>query len=117
MPPTPTVDEWLAAFTHPLAAELEALRRILTSIDGLTERIKWNAPSYHHDGTDVATFMVRRPDELLLIVHHPLAPTIESPLLEGEHDDGRRIAHFRSMGDVTSGEEELRSVVERLVAG
>jgi hypothetical protein len=106
----PTVDEWLAGFAHPLVAELEALRSILNSIDGVAERIKWNAPSYHHDGVDVATFMVRYDEELLLIVHHPLAPTIESPLLEGDFEDGRRIVHFRSMDDVVAGEDELRRV-------
>jgi hypothetical protein len=116
MAKTVSVDEWLAGFSHPLAAELQALRGILNSLEPLTERIKWNAPSWHVGGVDVATMMVRRDDDLLLIFHHPRVVDVESPLFEEAHDDGRRIAHFRSMDAVAAGEHEVRRVVAALVA-
>ena len=114
--PDSSVAEWMDAFTHPLRPVLEAARGILTHLPGVGERVKWNAPSYHHDGTDIATFMVRRDDEIVLIFHHPETPSIASPLLEGDYADGRRMVHFRSPDEVAAAADELRSVVARHIA-
>lgn len=114
--PDSSVAEWMGAFTHPLRPVLEAARAILSPLPGIGERIKWNAPSYHHDYTDIATFMVRRDDEIVLIFHHPETPSIVSPLLEGGYADGRRMVHFRSADEATTTADELRSVVATHIA-
>ncbi|WP_373872464.1 DUF1801 domain-containing protein [Planobispora siamensis] len=35
----------------------------------ITERVKWNAPSFCHDGVDRVTFLLRSADRLQLVFH------------------------------------------------
>lgn len=51
------VDRFLAKLDHPRVAEIEAIRATILGCDpGITERIKWNAPSFCHSGEDRVTF-------------------------------------------------------------
>jgi hypothetical protein len=63
------VDRFLETLDHPLKAEIAELRAaILASNDRITERIKWNAPSFGYDD-DRVTFKLRPADRLQLIFH------------------------------------------------
>jgi hypothetical protein len=43
------VDAYLRQLDHPLKAEIQALREIIKRVHpGITERIKWNAPSFRN---------------------------------------------------------------------
>ncbi len=43
-----TVDELMARRSHPLAAEIDALRTIIrNATPAIAERVKWNGPSYY----------------------------------------------------------------------
>ena len=67
---TPTVDEHLDALDLPLRSSIDAVRRaILGSTDGLTEHIKWNAPSYVADGEDRVTFRFPPKGGIQLVLH------------------------------------------------
>lgn len=63
------VDRFLATLTHPLKAEIEALRRLFLSADArIQEGIKWNAPSFHC-GDWFATFDLRSEKWVQIILH------------------------------------------------
>ena len=103
------VGQFMAALGHPMRAEIEALRSLLKSTDPqISERIKWNAPSYFSGETDLVTFapFARKTDEVMLVFHHPAVVKIPSPILEGNFKD-RRLAVFKSMAEVNSGDAAL----------
>ncbi len=64
------VAEYFAALDHPLKDVLLRVREAILSADGgLTEHIKWKAPSFCHAGDDRVTFNLYRDGSLLLIFH------------------------------------------------
>ncbi len=67
---TEAVNQFMAELTHPLKAEIEAVRAIILSADaGITEHIKWNAPSFCYAGDDRVTFKLHPPQRIQLIFH------------------------------------------------
>ena len=67
---TADVDAYLAELEHPMAGAASALRlRILDGVSGVTEHIKWNAPSFVVDGEDRVTFRMHPKGSLQLILH------------------------------------------------
>ena len=55
------VREFTGELSHPLKAGIEDVRSaILASDDGITEHIKWNAPSFCWEGEDRVTQSSRR---------------------------------------------------------
>jgi hypothetical protein len=66
----PAVVEFLRDLSHPLKPGiLEVRSAILAADEGITEHIKWNAPSFCHDGDDRVTFRLRPGDRLQLVFH------------------------------------------------
>ena len=64
------VAAYFAALDHPLKDVLLRARESILSADGgLTEHIKWKAPSFCHSGDDRITFNLYRDGSLLLIFH------------------------------------------------
>ena len=52
---SPDVAEFVRELSHPLKPGVEELRAaILASDDGITEQIKWNAPSFHAHAVDLS---------------------------------------------------------------
>ncbi len=115
------VISYMKALKHPLKDEMEEIRKIIKGVDKrISERIKWNAPSYYYI-QDMVTFGPARPgspygDKLLLVFHHPLIVKIKSELLEGEFKD-RRLAYFESMKEIKSNKKELIRIISELVSG
>ena len=108
------VAEYMQKLEHPLKAEIEALRAIIKSANpAISERIKWNAPSYHAN-EDFLTFNHRMPDKVHLIFHHAKISEINSPILEGEYKD-RRMVYFENMEAVVARKAELTSVINRVI--
>jgi hypothetical protein len=69
-PKQPTVDEFLAALAHARRVDIDRLRSALLASDcELGERIKWNAPSFGHDGNDRVTFRLQPADRFELVLH------------------------------------------------
>lgn len=65
-----TVEGFLSALSHRRIDVIRALRRILLSVDpGVSERIKWNAPSFCSAGDDRITMRLHPGDRLELILH------------------------------------------------
>ena len=65
-----SVDAFMAALQHRAKSDIEALRQlILAASPGLTERIKWNAPSFGPGNDDRITMRLQPGDQLQLIFH------------------------------------------------
>ena len=62
---SPEVDEFLRELSHPLQEGVAEVRdAILASDDGITEHIKWKAPSFCHEGDDRVTFRLGPSDSV-----------------------------------------------------
>ncbi len=114
---TELVSEYMTALEHPMKAEINALRAIIKGANSkISERIKWNAPSYFY-GKDIVTFgpPARKLNEVLLVFHHPSVVKITSNLLEGNYKD-RRLATFKSLAEVEATLEELPRIINEIIA-
>lgn len=69
--PAETVDAFMARFEHPRKGEIERLRQGILALDPpISERIKWNAPSFcNASGDDRVTFSLQPGDRVDLILH------------------------------------------------
>jgi len=116
LPDTALVQAYMDQLEHPLKDVLQALRTIIkNAYPNISERIKWNAPSYYYQ-EDIVTFgpPARKMDEILLVFHHPSVVKIASAILEGNYKD-RRLATFKSMEEVEAGREELGRILRGII--
>jgi hypothetical protein len=120
------VAEFIQTTRHPLKKAVEELREIILGADkGITEHIKWNAPSFCFDGDDRITFNLSKNDRILLIFHRGAKvkdsknkePLIEDTtgLLEWLTPD-RAAIKFQSTDDVTDKKKALKKVVKLWLA-
>ena len=114
----PTDVEQVQAYISQLPAEqksdVEAVRKIIKAASAkLSERIKWNAPSFYYK-EDIVTFGPYKTHKLLLVFHHPLIVKIKSTLLEGTYKD-RRLTHFKDKADAEANKKELTRILNELV--
>jgi hypothetical protein len=103
------VNEFMDKLVHPLKAEIEAVRAIIKSNKKISERIKWNAPSYYYK-EDLVTFNPRDQKRVHLVFHNEAIVRIKSALLEGDYKD-RRMVYFDSMAAVKKNERELNNII------
>lgn len=117
------VAAFLAALAHPRKAEILEIRQLLlTAAPGVTEQIKWNAPSFRTTG-DFATFQLRTTDSVQLILHFGAkkrdASTIEiadpTNLLEWLGAD-RATIKFRDHADVAAKRAAFTAVLKQWIA-
>ena len=104
------VSNYMETLDYPLKAEVETLRTIIKTAGSLSERIKWNAPSYYYK-EDFVTFNLQDKRAIRLIFHHPTIVTIKSDILEGDWKD-RRIVYIKNAEDVSSKKAELERIVK-----
>jgi uncharacterized protein YdeI (YjbR/CyaY-like superfamily) len=109
------VDAFMQLLEHPLKNEVEAVRQIIKANTRLNERIKWAAPSYYIDNTDLVTFNLREVKTIMLVFHNVAIVSIESNLLEGEYKD-RRLLYFADMADVETKKPELDRIMNEYIA-
>ena len=79
----------------------------------LTERIKWNAPSYFIQD-DLLTFNLHLTKQIRLVLHHPAIVKIQSGLLEGNYAD-RRLMYFSSMEEIEEKKTELERILKEYI--
>ena len=111
------VDAYMRDLDHPFKAEIEALRAlILGASDKISERIKWNAPSFFYK-EDLAAFNPRATEFAHLILLFPDGTGIpaKSSLLEGKAKD-RREAKFHGLDDIQTKKKALEKLVKDWVA-
>ena len=109
------VEDFMDKLEHPLKAEVEALRKIISAADPkIAERVKWNAPSYYYK-MDMAAFNLRQTKFVQLILIFPKGLIADdSGLLLGDWKD-RREARFHSMEEVKAKTPVLQKVVREWV--
>lgn len=110
-----TVDEFMEKLDHPLKAEAQTVRGIIKSADpGITEEIKWNAPSFRYQGEYLVTFNLRETKRIHLVFHNPEISKVKSDLLEGSYVD-RRMAYFTDMDEIDSKKTALIRALKDLI--
>lgn len=68
--PSAEVEQYLTDLVHPLKDGVLLLRAAILAADaGITEHVKWNAPSFRHGGQDRVTFRLQPRGQLQLIFH------------------------------------------------
>lgn len=121
-----TLDEFLNSLDDNKKQQVHTLREYILSADPtLSEHIKWNAPSYIHDGEDRITFNVMNKEGLVKLVFHMGAlrkedrtaePILkDAPLIEWASDI-RGYATFNDLSEITKNEESIRETVRRWLA-
>ena len=106
------VDSWLNKQDTAGKKNFNTIRKIIRKVSpGISERIKWNAPSYHYKEKDFLTFGPYRDKRILLVFHHPGITKIRSPLLEGKHKD-RRLFYFNSAAEIKKNGKELARIIK-----
>ena len=111
------VDAYMRDVDHPFKAEMAAVRSIILGASSkISERIKWNAPSFYYK-EDLGAFHPRATEYAHLILLFPSGAGIpaKSALLEGKQKD-RREAKFYSLADIESKKPALEKLVRDWVA-
>jgi uncharacterized protein YdhG (YjbR/CyaY superfamily) len=112
---TAKVDEFLENLSHPLKAEVEAVRSIIKGVNkNINEEIKWNAPSFNYKGEYLVTFNLRETKRVHLIFHNPLIPQVKNSLLQGDYKD-RRMTYFVNMNDIKTNKPLLEKALKDLI--
>jgi uncharacterized protein YdhG (YjbR/CyaY superfamily) len=112
---TDKVDEFLENLSHPLKAEIEALRSIIKGVNkDINEEIKWRAPSFNYKGEYLVTFNLWEEKRIHLVFHNPQISKVKSKLLEGEYKE-RRMAYFADMKDVKAKRSLLEKALKDLI--
>lgn len=118
---TEQVEAFLAQLEHPLKPEIQHVRElVLQAKPGITEQIKWNAPSFCYQQDDRITFNLQGKGFFRLIFHLGAKARSnqtterliqdESGLLEWPAND-RAILKFTDLSDVLEKKEALHKLV------
>ena len=111
--------QFMEKLEHPLKEEIEAVRAIiLDSGEGITEHIKWNAPSFVYGGEDRVTFRLHPPNRIQLVFHRgskvkdskDFKFEDHTGLLEWVASD-RAVVTFHNMEEVEAKRNALKKVV------
>ncbi|OUE21794.1 hypothetical protein BFL36_10920 [Clavibacter michiganensis] len=118
------VEARLAALAHPRGDAISELRAAVRAArPDATESWKWNAPSWSLRD-HFATLALRRPDEVLLILHAGARPRVGLPPLRVADPAGllriagpdRAIAGFRSADEVRAARPALEDAAREWAA-
>ena len=119
------VDAYMQQLKHPLADVVEALRRLILSVDGeIGEEIKWNAPTFFYTGEMapfdpkeyeryIVVFNLHQKNCIRLVFPKGARVNDKSGLLEGDYADGRRLAMFSTMEDVRTKRASMERVIKK----
>jgi hypothetical protein len=96
----------MAALDHPFKVEVQAVRAIIKGVHpGITEQIKWQAPSFSYQGY-LVTFNLWARQHVHLVFHNGALLNDKTGLLEGEYPD-RRMLYFKDMAEVQAKQAAL----------
>lgn len=118
------VDQYLRRLDHPLKVEIEAVREIILGADaGITEQIKWNAPSFCYQGDDRVTFRLHPSNQFIQLIFHRGAKAKDRREIAIQDDTGllewvttdRATLSLRSMEEVQRHAQALKRLVSQWV--
>ncbi|MEP6612233.1 MAG: DUF1801 domain-containing protein [Mucilaginibacter sp.] len=102
---------------------VESLRQIILNVsDEISERIKWNNPSFYYNGEmqpfdpkeykrEIAVFNLHK-NRIMLVFPSGAKITDTTGLLTGDYADGRRIVVFKDMEDVKARKADLQLIIK-----
>lgn len=117
------VSEHIQKLEPGLAQVVETLRQIILSTDSqISERIKWNNPSFYYNGEmlefdpkeykrDLIVMNLHK-GRIMLVFPSGAKVNDQSGLLEGDYKDGRRIAIFKDLEDVQAKQGALHKIIQ-----
>lgn len=112
---TEKVNDFMQQLDHPFKAEVQVVRDIIKNVHpGITEEIKWKAPSFSYKGYMV-TFNLWARQHVHLVFHNGAILSHENGLLEGDYVD-RRMAYFSSIEDVYLKQPALEKAIREWVS-
>lgn len=120
---TQTVTDFIENLDHPLKDEVELLRTIILAVDeGITEQIKWKAPSFCYQGQDRITLNLHKNDRILIVFHRGAKAKASQSfifedstgLLEWVSAD-RALLTFRDKADIEDKQAALTNIVSRWI--
>lgn len=101
---------------------IEVLRQIILRTDnGISERIKWNNPSFYFNGAmkpfdpkeykrEIIVFNLHK-NRIMLVFPSGAKVNDTSGFLTGDYTDGRRIVVFKDLNDVRAKETILQHII------
>lgn len=108
------VKAWMSKQDTKVKGDINAIRKIITASSPLlSERIKWNAPSYYYK-EDIVTFGPYKNNTTLLVFHHPAVVKVKSALLEGNYKD-RRLVSFSGKAEAEKSKAELTRIIREII--
>lgn len=119
---TREVRAFLDGLKHGRKKDVLAVRDIVLSAHpAITERIKWNAPSFCIDDDDRITFRLQPGDRVQLIFHRGAAKRDDANTFSFEDGSGllewvakdRAVVTFHDLGDVKAKSAALQDLVSR----
>ncbi|MCA9277047.1 MAG: DUF1801 domain-containing protein [Phycisphaerales bacterium] len=117
----PSVDQYLQSLAQPQREMTVELVSIIRKIKPrLEEGIKWNAPSFKHEGDDRLTLNLSAKDRVRLILHcgAKAGPKRSSRLIDSDSDllewasNDRAIMTFTSEDEVRDAKRELTAIIK-----
>lgn len=117
-----TVEEFLNDLNEDKRSQVDTLRDLILNTEPqLKEHIKWNAPSYVHDGEDRITFNLMNKQGAVKLVLHMGATRKEDkkgvPIMQDDSgliewsSNIRGMITFKSIDDVTSNRVALKKII------
>ena len=106
---------------------IETLRQIILTTDKqISERIKWNNPSFYYSG-EMKPFDPKEykrelivlnlyKNRIMLVWPSGAKLKINTGLLEGDYKDGRRLIIFKDIDDVLSKKNHLQHAIEEWIS-
>ena len=111
---TAEVDAFMAQLEHPYKAEVQVVRDIIKAVHpGITEQVKWKAPSFSYKGYMV-TFNLWAQQHVHLVFHNGAILNHDSGLLEGNYPD-RRMVYFTSRADIDAKKATLETLIREWI--
>jgi uncharacterized protein YdhG (YjbR/CyaY superfamily) len=109
------VKVWMNKLDIEMKPAVESVRKIIKAAGPkLSERIKWNAPSYYYK-EDIVTFgPAKSKDKIILVFHHQKIVKIKSDLLQGDYKD-RRLVYLNSDKEIKVAKRELERIIKESV--
>jgi uncharacterized protein YdeI (YjbR/CyaY-like superfamily) len=116
------VDDFISKLDHPLKELVIQLRGLILNTEpNLTEKVKWNAPSFCYNGDDRVTMNLSKKDQVLLIFHLGAKggdeKNLETLVLDPDKSlewlsSNRALMRFRSIADLKTREVALKNNIK-----
>ena len=122
--PSQDVDQLITKLEHPMKSGVQQLRSaILESNPGITEQVKWKAPSFCFAGEDRVTFRMHPKGLLQLIFHRGAKVRSDSAEFRFEDDTGlmtwattdRAVVTLKDQAEVDAHQTALVGLINRWI--